>query len=274
MADTIDGEFTGGDIFNDDRGYGGQGIAQGGIVDTPDGRWFAVLFQDSGAVGRLPILVPMHWEGDRPVFGVDGCLPEDFPIESTRPGYRYSPLTDSDDFKGELKSCWQFNHEADRSLIAHNREAGTWTVRTDKVCSHLTQAKNTITQRMTYPGAAGEVTVDGTGLAEGLRRDLCSSGNVFFHRSDQKRGKAVSGGDGSRRRGLCRRVEGEYHPDPSGGGFYRYEGHGILLSEGGVVLEKASRDKKGCFPAGSFHRLSVGTYGLFYETVRRLRGFW
>ena len=200
MADTIDGEFTGGDIFNDDRGYCGQGIAQGGIVDTPDGRWFAVLFQDSGAVGRLPILVPMHWEGDRPVFGVDGCLPEDFPIESTRPGYRYSPLTDSDDFKGELKSCWQFNHEADRSLIAQDREAGTWTVRTDKVCSHLTQAKNTITQRMTYPGAAGEVTVDGTGLAEGDYAGICAlQGMYSFIGLTRREGKlflVVTGPDG------------------------------------------------------------------------------
>ena len=27
-------------------GYYGQGVAQGGIVDTPDHKWYAVLFQD------------------------------------------------------------------------------------------------------------------------------------------------------------------------------------------------------------------------------------
>ena len=40
--------------MNDDRGYWDQGVAQGGIVDTPEGDWYAVLFQDSGAVGRIP----------------------------------------------------------------------------------------------------------------------------------------------------------------------------------------------------------------------------
>ena len=53
-ADSVDGEFTGGDVFNDDFGFCGQGIAQGGIVDTPDGRWFGIFFQDRGAVGRIP----------------------------------------------------------------------------------------------------------------------------------------------------------------------------------------------------------------------------
>lgn len=179
MADSIDGEFTGGDIFNDDRGYCGQGIAQGGIVDTPDGNWYAVLFQDSGAVGRLPILIPMHWEENRPVFGVDGRLPESFPIESTRPGYRYKPLVDSDDFKGELKTCWQFNHEPDWSLITQDREKGTWRLRTGKICAHLTQATNTITQRMSYPGAAGEVTVDGTDLADGDYAGICALQGMY-----------------------------------------------------------------------------------------------
>ncbi len=36
-------------------------IAQGGL-DTPDGRWFAYLFEDCGAVGRIPYLVPVEWK--------------------------------------------------------------------------------------------------------------------------------------------------------------------------------------------------------------------
>lgn len=46
-SDSLEGEFTGGDVLCDDRGYCGQGVAQGGIVDTPDGKWYAMLFQDS-----------------------------------------------------------------------------------------------------------------------------------------------------------------------------------------------------------------------------------
>ena len=60
-AETLEGEFHGRDVLEDDRGYCGQGVAQGGIVDTREGLWYAVLFQDYGAVGRVPILVPVRW---------------------------------------------------------------------------------------------------------------------------------------------------------------------------------------------------------------------
>lgn len=173
-ADSVDGEFKGGDVLNDDRGYCGQGVAQGGIVDTPDGKWYAVLFQDSGAVGRIPVLIPVTWKDDYPVFGEKGRIPRHFSVESTRPGYVYQPLVQSDDFKGELKSCWQFNHEPEAALVEHDREKGIWQVRTDKLCGNLTQARNTITQRMAWPGCAGEVTVDGSGLKEGDYAGLCA----------------------------------------------------------------------------------------------------
>ena len=173
-ADSLEGEFTGGDILDDDRGYCGQGVAQGGIVDTPDGRWYAILFQDSGAVGRIPVLIPMTWEKGRPVFGNNGLIPEEFSVESTRPGYRYSPLVDSDDFHGPLKDCWQFNHEPNTALLDHDREKGIWKVTTGSVCGGLTWAVNTITQRMLYPGCAAEVTVDGSGLHEGDFAGLCA----------------------------------------------------------------------------------------------------
>lgn len=174
VSDSLTGEFVGGDVLEDDRGYCGQGVAQGGIVDTPDGKWYAMLFQDSGAVGRIPILIPVSWKNDYPVFGENGKIPEEFPVESTRPGYRYRPLVESDDFRGEMKPCWQFNHEPDRGLICQDKEKGIWQVRTDKVCSGLTQAKNVITQRMAYPGCAGEVTVDGSRLGEGDYAGLCA----------------------------------------------------------------------------------------------------
>ena len=62
VSDSLTGEFRGGDVLCDTMGYCGQGVAQGGIVDTPDHKWYAVLFQDRGAVGRIPVLVPVKWE--------------------------------------------------------------------------------------------------------------------------------------------------------------------------------------------------------------------
>ena len=61
-ADKITGPYEGRVVFQD------RGIAQGGLVDTPDGRWFAYLFEDCGAVGRIPYLVPVEWKIGWPVW--------------------------------------------------------------------------------------------------------------------------------------------------------------------------------------------------------------
>src|SRR6187399_1380466 len=51
------------------------GVAQGGLIDKPDGTWYAYLFRDNGAVGRIPYLVPVKWEDGWPVLGVEGKVP-------------------------------------------------------------------------------------------------------------------------------------------------------------------------------------------------------
>ena len=204
VADSLDGEFRGCDVLNDDMGYCYQGVAQGGIVDTPDGKWYGILFQDRGAVGRIPVLIPVKWENDFPVFGENGKIPENFPITSTRPEYEYIPLVASDNFKVPdslpeeekarlygcfgLKSVWQFNHEPDLSLVKHDGSKGYIEIQTAKVCQSVTQAKNILTQRMLYPGCKGEVTVDGSRLKDGDYAGLCALQGCYGFVGITKRG--------------------------------------------------------------------------------------
>ncbi len=181
VADSLEGEFVEHEVLSDDMGFRNQGVAQGGIVDTPDGRWYAVLFQDHGAVGRMPVLVPVTFKDDLPVFGRDGKVPAGGVMKSNRPGYRYQPLYTSDvfpclrDWQGryELKKQWQWNHDPNHGLWGLKEEGGLW-IRTGKVCTNVLQAQNTLTQRMLYPRCSGEVTVDGSGLREGDCAGLCA----------------------------------------------------------------------------------------------------
>ena len=62
-ADKLEGPWEGKVALQD------LGVAQGGLIDTPDGRWFAYLFRDYGGVGRIPYLVPLRWEDGWPVLG-------------------------------------------------------------------------------------------------------------------------------------------------------------------------------------------------------------
>ncbi|MBE6933393.1 MAG: hypothetical protein E7464_08445, partial [Ruminococcaceae bacterium] len=49
----------------------GGGPAQGGIVDDGKGNWYGFVFRDSGAVGRIPWILPITWDGQWPMFGKD-----------------------------------------------------------------------------------------------------------------------------------------------------------------------------------------------------------
>lgn len=52
--------------------------------------------------------------------------------------------------------------------------SGAYIIKTRKVCANLTQAENTITQRMRFPSCAAEVTVDVSGLLEGDYAGICA----------------------------------------------------------------------------------------------------
>lgn len=186
VSDSLTGKFIGGDVLCDTMEYCNQGVAQGGIVDTPDEKWYAILFQDRGAVGRIPVIVPVTWNDNTyPVFGENGKIPAVVEVESTRVGYVYNPLVQSDDFKASdendrqhfgtfgLKSCWQFNHEPDLSLLEINTDKGFYKIKCGKLCENVTQANNTITQRMTFPQCCAQVTVNGINLKDGDIAGLC-----------------------------------------------------------------------------------------------------
>ncbi|MDD5936898.1 MAG: family 43 glycosylhydrolase [Clostridiales bacterium] len=182
VSDSLVGEFIGGDVFNDDRGYCNQGVAQGGIVDTPDGKWYAILFQDSGAIGRMPILIPMHFEGDLPVIGINGKVPEMFEIKSTKPEYIYQPLQGSDDFNWkekedgtfEMPKFWQWNHNPDHRYWTMDSKKKAYVITTGKLCENVEQSVNTLTQRMYYPSCEGSVTVDGSQMKNGDYAGICA----------------------------------------------------------------------------------------------------
>ena len=152
VSDSLEGEFTGGDIYDNDLGILDSGIAQGGIVSGPEGDHL-IMFQDSGAIGRLPVVVPFKWQDGKPVF-------EDEDVQECE----LLGLCGSDDFKYGFKEFWQFNHEPDTSLIGFDNG---YHIMTDKVSRNLFHAKNTLTQKIMGPVSEATVTIDGSELNDG-----------------------------------------------------------------------------------------------------------
>ncbi len=179
-AKKLTDEFTGGVVLNDCRGIPGRGVAQGGIVETGEGKWYAVLFQDMGAAGRMPILIPVTWKDEFPVFGVDGKIPEKIEVKE-RAGYNYNPLYTSDDFypkaglpkNRQLSPQWQWNHQPDNKLW-NLLPGGGLEIKTGKLCINLTHARNTLTQRMLWPKCEARVNIDSSKLNDGDYAGLCA----------------------------------------------------------------------------------------------------
>jgi len=163
-ADNLSGPWEGRIALQD------KGVAQGGIIDTPDGRWFAYLFQDHGAVGRIPYLVPLKWEDGWPVIGIDGKVPDTLDLPPSKgliPG-----IVASDEFKRGKKDpalglVWQWNHNPVNKLWSISARKGYLRLTTGRVDSNYLMARNTLTQRTIGPECSGSTLIDVTKMDDG-----------------------------------------------------------------------------------------------------------
>ena len=144
-----------------------NGVAQGGIFDTPDGKWYALLFRDSGPVGRISHLVPTVWKDGWPEpEGGTKKAPAtlSLPAES-EPGYG---MVTSDDFDSDVLALeWQWNHNPDDKNWSLTANPGHLRITTGRTDSRIVTAKNTLTQRTYGPKCSGRISVDGTGMKDG-----------------------------------------------------------------------------------------------------------
>lgn len=183
------------------------GVAQGGIVDTPDGRWYAIVFQDHGALGRIPVLVNVRFEDGWPVFGEaspadktgtaiqDGPVLQDTstdkagssektssafktigPLKIWEPWRTPAPLVTVPD----LRPGYQYAPLYGNAFTApywqwnHIHDArlvslteSTFSITTDKLVRNPVQASNTLTQRTWGYECAADVTLSAVGLNDG-----------------------------------------------------------------------------------------------------------
>ena len=143
-----------------------NGVAQGGIFDTPDGKWYALLFRDSGPVGRMSHLVPMEWKDGWPVPTSGSKAPATIDLpESPLPGYG---MVTSDDFDSDVLPLeWQWNHNPDNKNWSLTANPGFLRITTGRTDSRIVNAKNTLTQRSFGPKSSGRTLVDGKGMKDG-----------------------------------------------------------------------------------------------------------
>jgi len=185
----LTGNYESRTILDSGVGSYGSGVAQGGIVDTPDGKkWYGLLFQDHGAVGRIPVLVPVTWQNGWPMMGVNGKAPVSFQIDG---GFQGSRLAKSDDFdytSNKLDLVWQWNHNPDNTAWSVTERAGWLRLKNKIIASDILKARNTLTMRTEGPACSGIVKLDTSHLKvgdyAGLSAFQFNYGNVGVYVAD------------------------------------------------------------------------------------------
>lgn len=165
-ADDIHGPYEKQVILESEFG-GFSYEAQGTIVDTQDGDWYGIIFQDRGGVGRVPTLMPCRWINGWPMLGDEnGKVPDTMrPLVSGQPA---TGIVRSDDFSSaKLGLHWQWNHNPVDAAWSLTERPGFLRLKSSRVVDNLYLAPNTLTQRMEGPTCSGSITLDVSKMKDG-----------------------------------------------------------------------------------------------------------
>ena len=165
-ADNIRGPYEKQVILESEFG-GFSYEAQGTIVDTPDGDWIGIIFQDRGGVGRVLTVMPCRWVNGWPMLGDEnGKVPETVrPLVNEQPA---TAIVKSDDFSSDkLGLHWQWNHNPIDEAWSLKERPGYLRLKTNRVVSNLYLAPNTLTQRMEGPTCSGTIAIDISKMKDG-----------------------------------------------------------------------------------------------------------
>ncbi len=222
-------------------------LAQGTIVDTEEGDWYGVMFQDRGGVGRVLTLSPCRWIDGWPMLGDENYKVPDV-MRPYKSGLPEKAIVKADDFSAEkLGLHWQWNHNPVDNAWSLTARPGFLRLKTSRVVPNLYLAPNTLTQRMEGPTCTGAICIEFSKMKDG---DCCGfsafngdSGvltlkkigkNYFLEMSEQKvtlteREKAVTNVDEKMVKGVAisalypkatkiwLRIDGDFRPGERGG---------------------------------------------------------
>ena len=172
-------------------------IHQGALVEDTGGKWWTVMQEDLGALGRFPNLQPVEWQDGWPIVAGGTRPPVSFVDRIQAPSNQssqsnpslqspqspqktqnpQSTLSSSDDFSQQtLGMQWQWNHYPAEGAWSLTERRGWLRLKTTGIAEDLHQAQGMLTQRIfADPDRASTATIrlDVRHLKEGDRAGIC-----------------------------------------------------------------------------------------------------
>ena len=166
--------------------------AQGTIVDTEDGDWYGIIFQDRGGVGRVLTVMPCRWINGWPMLGDEnGKVPDTVrPLKSGEPE---ATIVKADDFsQAKLGLHWQWNHNPIDQAWSLTERPGYLRLKTNRIVPNIYLAPNTLTQRMEGPSCSGIIVMDLSKMKDGDRAGLAAFNSDTGALTVKKTGKKLT----------------------------------------------------------------------------------
>lgn len=161
-----------------------NGPHQGALVDTPNGEWWFLHFQDAGLYGRVVHMQPVEWREGWPLMGaINGAVAAGQPVMHHRkpglPSGRLAIPATNDEFSSSklgLQWQWHANHRDDWSSLAAR---DGWLRLFAPVLSHndLSRIPNLLLQKFPARHFTAETCLDFTAAATGAEAGIVIAGN-------------------------------------------------------------------------------------------------
>ena len=166
--------------------------AQGTIVDTEDGDWYGIIFQDRGGVGRVLTVMPCRWINGWPMLGDEnGKVPDT--VRPLKNGEPEATIVKADDFsQARLGLHWQWNHNPIDQAWSLTERPGYLRLKTNRVVPNIYLAPNTLTQRMEGPSCSGIIVMDLSKMKDGDRAGLAAFNSDTGALTVKKTGKKLT----------------------------------------------------------------------------------
>ena len=155
-------------------------IHQGALFEDVEGKWWTVMQEDLGALGRFPNLLPVTWEEGWPIVAGGIRPPVSFVDKVPRPASAdksIKVLPTSDDFsEKELGMQWQWNHNPVEGAWSLTERPDWLRLKTVGIAQELHQAQGMLTQRIFADPdkvSTGTIRLNVKGLKEGDRAGIC-----------------------------------------------------------------------------------------------------